>query len=191
MRLRKPWSVTTLAVVGLFALAGCGQSDQNTSDADPNFEAIEESSSPTTSYQPETDGFETDSFATDGTGVSEDGLLGTCQDYAAFDREHASGLQRVVTVVSNPDASEQEQTEAHETIQQVRSEFDSILAEAEHAEFVQNAESTLETFELLEQMSDPSTSMTEKQQIFDQSTLQSGLEAEERLVSMCNTELGY
>lgn len=192
MRLRKPWSVTTLAVVGLFALAGCGQSE---TEAEPNIEAIEESTSPSAaSMQPESNSseIETESFGSETSdSSSDDSLLSTCQDYAAFDREFVAEIEGIMTLAANPDASEQEMAEANEQMQGLRSEFEGIIAEAENQDFVQNAEKTLESIKIFEQMTEPGLSMSEKDQLSSDPAMQTGVEAEEQLVQMCNTELGY
>lgn len=193
MRLRKSWSVTTLAVVGLFAVAGCGQQDD--SDADPNFESLEESSSPMPAdLQPEAEGSEaeTESFESESSDSSgDDSLLGTCQDYAAFDRGFVAEIEGIMTLAASPDTSEQEMTEANDQMQEFQSEFEGIIAEAENQEFVQNAEKTLESIKIFEQMTDPSASMTEREQLSQDPAMQTGIEAEDQLVQMCNTELGY
>lgn len=190
MRLRKPWSVTTLAVVGLFALAGCGQSQ---TEADPNFEAVEESTSPSAAQMsPETNGSDTEGFGSETSDSSgDDTLLSTCQDYAAFDREFVAEIEGIMTLAANPDASEQEMAEANEEMQGLRSEFEGIIAEAENQDFVQNAEKTLESIKIFEQMTEPGLSMSEKDQLSSDPAMQTGVEAEEQLVQMCNAELGY
>ena len=192
MRLSKPWSVTTLAVVGLFALAGCGQ---NETEAEPNIEAIEESTSPSAAnMQPEPNSSETETegFGSETTdSSSDDSLLSTCQDYAAFDREFVAEIEGIMTLAANPDASEQEMAEANDQMQGLRSEFEGIIAEAENQDFVQNAEKTLESIKIFEQMTEPGLSMSEKDQLSSDPAMQTGVEAEEQLVQMCNTELGY
>src|SRR5699024_9385140 len=122
MRLRKPWSVTTLAVVGLFALAGCGQSE---TEAEPNIEAIEESTSPSAaSMQPESTSaeIETETFASESSHSSGDAsLLSTCPEYAAADHESVAGIEGMMTLAADSDASEQEMAEANAQMQATRS----------------------------------------------------------------------
>lgn len=195
MRLTKPWSVTTLAVVGLFALAGCG--GDNASEANPSFEAVEESSSPMSADpQPETEAPETEA-ATEGFGTEEsdtsgdDSLLATCQDYAAFDRGFVADVENIMTLAADPEASEEEMAAAHGQMEDFRSEFEGIIAEAENQEFIDNAEKTLESLKIFEQMTEPGASMSEKDALSSDPAMQEGVAAEEQLVQLCNTELGF
>lgn len=191
MRLRKSWSVTTLAVVGLFALAGCGQGGDNDSEADPSFESLEESSSPMPA-DPEPETEEAESFETDDSAAGgDDSLLATCQDYAEFDRGLVADIENIMALAADPEASEDEMAEAHGQMEDFRSEFEGIISEAENQEFIQNAEKTLESLKIFEQMTEPSASMSEKDQLSSDPAMQEGVEAEEQLVQMCNSEIGF
>ena len=117
--------------------------------------------------------------------------MATCQDYAEFDRGLVADIENIMALAADPEASEDEMAEAHGQMEDFRSEFEGIISEAENQEFIQNAEKTLESLKIFEQMTEPSASMSEKDQLSSDPAMQEGVEAEEQLVQMCNSELGF
>lgn len=174
--IQKPFAILTMAAVGALGLAGCSQTALNDPDINPNFEAIGESyGSPAPSTaQPEID-------------TSDDSLVAACDDYYDFDQEYAVEIEQVMTTAADPNASDADLAEAHEFTKEARAEFEALVDDAEHDEFVTAAEQTVPTLELFEQLTDPDLADEEKAALFDANDVDAGVQAEIDLVDLCTT----
>src|SRR5699024_1734148 len=182
MKLRQTLPVSALAVAGLFTLAACSG---GISEADPNVEALEETEEATPSPTQET----TEPSTSPESSASSSTLNATCESYWEFDQEFAPEVEDVMMVAMDPDASDEERTEAHEEMVEAREAFDQILADAQDQEFIDLAEDTLPTFDLFASLTDPDLSEDEKAELIEDSDIDSAIDAEEELIDLCNAEL--
>ena len=184
MNLRQTLPVSAMAIAGLFALAGC--SGGISGDADPNVEALEETeeapSSPTEETTDET-------ISSPDSTADSSSLNATCEAYWDFDQEFAPEVEKVMTEATDPESSDEERAAAHDDMLEARDVFNQILADAEDEEFIELAEETLPTFDLFASLTDPDLSDDEKNELFEETDVDSAIEAEEELIDLCNAEL--
>src|SRR5699024_9993334 len=107
-------------------------------------------------------------------------LNATCEYYWEFDQEFAPGIENVMMTAMDPNASDEERTQAHDEMVRAREEFNQILADAED---------TAPTFDLFVSVTDPDMSEDEKNELVESSDIDSAIEAEEELIDLCNAEL--
>lgn len=191
MNLRQTLPVSALAVAGIFGLAACSG---GISDADPNVESLEETAEATPSPTEEaTEPFpspeSSPSSMSPESSADASSLNATCESYWEFDQEFAPGIENVMMTAMDPNASDEERTEAHDEMVRAREEFNQILADAEDQEFIDLAEDTVPTFDLFVSVTDPDLSEDEKNELVESSDIDSAIEAEEELIDLCNAEL--
>src|SRR5699024_1989228 len=97
--------------------------------------------------------------------------------------------ENVMMTAMDPNASDEERTQAHNEMDRAREEFNQILADAEDQEFIDLAEDTVPTFDLFVSVTDPDLSEDEKNELVENNDIDREIVAEEELIELCKAEL--
>src|SRR5699024_9103336 len=125
MNLRQTLPVSALAVAGIFGLAACSG---GMCGADPNAEALEATAEATPSPTEEaTEPFPSpesspSSMSTESS-ADASSLNATCESFWEFDQAFAPGIENVMMTAMDPNASDEERTQAQDELVSAREEF--------------------------------------------------------------------
>src|SRR5699024_10375672 len=116
-------------------------------------------------------------------------LNATCESYWEFDQEFAPGIENVMMTAMDPNASDEERTQAHDEMVRAREEFNQILAHYQDQHFLDLAQIPVPTFHLFVSVTDPDFREDEKNELVESCDIDSAIQAEEELIDLCNAEL--